>query len=130
MTTDMGFSRIAMVGFGEAGSILGEDLAAGGRDVITYDILLDVPASRGAMLEKARRAGVRTADGLETAVKDADLVISAVTAASSGDVARGACKALRAGQFFLDINSCSPPPSARTRNTFDPAPSIHVIFVQ
>ena len=40
--------------------------------------------------------------------KDADLVISAVTAASSAEVAGQAGKAMRAGQIFLDINSCSP----------------------
>jgi 3-hydroxyisobutyrate dehydrogenase-like beta-hydroxyacid dehydrogenase len=100
--------RIAMVGFGEAGSILGEELAAADREVVTYDILLDAPASRAAMLEKARRAGVHTADSLNAAVGDADLVISAVTAASSAAVAQGAGKAMRAGQIFLDINSCSP----------------------
>jgi 3-hydroxyisobutyrate dehydrogenase-like beta-hydroxyacid dehydrogenase len=100
--------RVALVGFGEAGSILGADLAALGREVVTYDILLDASASRAAMLEKASRARVRAADSFEAAVKDADLVISAVTAGSSADVARNAGKALRAGQIFLDINSCSP----------------------
>ena len=100
--------RIAMVGFGEAGSILGAELVAKGREVVTYDILLNVPAARSAMLEKAGQARVSTADTFDAAVKDADLVISAVTATSSGDVARSASKALRAGQIFLDINSCSP----------------------
>jgi 3-hydroxyisobutyrate dehydrogenase-like beta-hydroxyacid dehydrogenase len=106
--TEMTLRKIAMVGFGEAGSILGEDLAAAGREVVTYDILLDTPVSRGPMLDKARRVRVQTADSFDAAVKDADLVISAVTAASSADVARSASKALRAGQIFLDINSCSP----------------------
>src|SRR5579859_5880684 len=96
--------RIAMIGFGEAGSILGAELGARGREVVTYDILLHSPAMR----ERARQARVGAADSFEAAVKDADLVISAVTAASSGDVARNASKALRAGQIFLDINSCSP----------------------
>jgi 3-hydroxyisobutyrate dehydrogenase-like beta-hydroxyacid dehydrogenase len=106
--TEITLRRIAMVGFGEAGSILGEELAVAGREVVTYDILLDTPASRGPMLEKARRARVQTADSLNAAVKDADLVISAVTAASSAEVAGGAGNAMRAGQIFLDINSCSP----------------------
>jgi len=96
------------VGFGEAGSILGADLAAAGREVVTYDILLDAPASRAAMLEKASHAGVRTADSFNAAVKNADLIISAVTANSSAAVAQSASKALEAGQIFLDINSCSP----------------------
>jgi 3-hydroxyisobutyrate dehydrogenase-like beta-hydroxyacid dehydrogenase len=106
--TEIAVRRIAMVGFGEAGSILGAELVAKGCEVVTYDILLNVPAARCAMLERAKQARVITADTFEEAVKDANLVISAVTAASSGDVARSASKALRAGQFFLDINSCSP----------------------
>jgi 3-hydroxyisobutyrate dehydrogenase-like beta-hydroxyacid dehydrogenase len=106
--SEINLRRIALVGFGEAGCILGEDLAAAGREVATYDILLDEIGSRNAMLEKARRAQVRAADTFEAAVQDADLVISAVTAASSAEVARNASKALRAGQMFLDINSCSP----------------------
>ncbi len=106
--TEITLPRITEVGFGEAGSILCAELAAAGRDVVTYDILFDAPAARGALLDKARGARVRTADSLSSAVKDADLVISAVTAASSGEVASRAGEALRAGQIFLDINSCSP----------------------
>ena len=104
----MTLRKIAMIGFGEAGSILGAELAATGREIVTYDILLDSAASRAAMLEKAQRARVQAADSFNAAVKDADLVISAVTAASSAAVAQNAAQGLRAGQIFLDINSCSP----------------------
>jgi len=106
--SESGLRRIALIGFGEAGSILGAELAAAGRDVVTYDILLDAPASRAAMLEKTAQARVRAVDSLSAAAQNADLVISAVTASSSADVAASAGKALRAGQIFLDINSCSP----------------------
>jgi 3-hydroxyisobutyrate dehydrogenase-like beta-hydroxyacid dehydrogenase len=108
MTTQIALRRIAMVGFGEAGSILGEDLAATGREVITYDILFDTPASREALLQKARQASIQTADTLSDAVAGADLVLSAVTAGASAEVARAAARVMRAGQFFLDINSVSP----------------------
>jgi 3-hydroxyisobutyrate dehydrogenase-like beta-hydroxyacid dehydrogenase len=103
-----GLHKFALIGFGEAGSILGEDLAAAGRDVVMYDILLDAPASRAAMLEKARRAHVRAAGTFEDAVAGVQVVISAVTASSSADVAGKAAKSLRAGQVLLDINSVSP----------------------
>jgi 3-hydroxyisobutyrate dehydrogenase-like beta-hydroxyacid dehydrogenase len=106
--TDFSLRNIALVGFGEAGSILGQDLAAAGCQVVTYDILLDEIASRDAMLEKAGRAQVRAVDTLAAAVKDVGMVVSAVTAGASADVARNAAKSLRAGQIFLDINSCSP----------------------
>jgi 3-hydroxyisobutyrate dehydrogenase-like beta-hydroxyacid dehydrogenase len=100
--------RIAVIGFGEAGSILGADLVAAGCDVATYDILFDDPRARATLRAKADGARVRAADSVAAAVAGADLVISAVTAASSGDVAALAGKTLRSGQIFLDINSVSP----------------------
>lgn len=100
--------RIAIIGFGEAGAIVGADLAATGCTVATYDILFDSSDARAAMLAKAERFKVRAASSLADAAKDADLVISAVTASSSGEVAALAAKSMRAGQWFLDINSCSP----------------------
>lgn len=103
-----GLHKFALIGFGEAGSILGEELAAAGRDVVMYDILLDGPASREAMLEKARRARVRAARTFADAVAGVQVVISAVTASSSAEVAGKAAKSLRAGQVLLDINSVSP----------------------
>jgi 3-hydroxyisobutyrate dehydrogenase-like beta-hydroxyacid dehydrogenase len=102
------FQRIALIGFGEAGSIFGTDLALAGCDVSTYDILFDKPQTRAALRAKAERARVRPTDSLAEAVADAQLIISAVTAHSSGDVAALAGKHLQRGQVFLDINSVSP----------------------
>jgi 3-hydroxyisobutyrate dehydrogenase-like beta-hydroxyacid dehydrogenase len=99
---------VALIGFGEAGSILGADLVGAGCDVCTYDILLDDPKSRAALLARAERAQVRAADSFAAAVVGADLIISAVTASSSGDVAALGGKRLAKGQLFLDINSVSP----------------------
>jgi 3-hydroxyisobutyrate dehydrogenase-like beta-hydroxyacid dehydrogenase len=100
--------RVALIGFGEAGSILGADLVGTGCDVAMYDIVLDDPKARASMLARAERAHVRAADSFAAAVSGAELVISAVTASSSGDVAALAGKHLRAGQTLLDINSVSP----------------------
>lgn len=100
--------RVALIGFGEAGSVLGADLVRAGCTVSAYDILLDQPQARAAMRARMEREKVRAADTLAAAVADAGLVISAVTAASSGDVALLAGASLRAGQIFLDINSVSP----------------------
>jgi 3-hydroxyisobutyrate dehydrogenase-like beta-hydroxyacid dehydrogenase len=100
--------RIALVGFGEVGTIFGRDLARLGTEAATYDILLDAPDSRASVLARARAAGVVARDSLEAAVAGADLVISAVTASASQDVARDAAASLRPGQIFLDLNSVSP----------------------
>ncbi len=99
---------IAVIGFGEAGSILGAELASKGRDVVTYDILLDAPASRGVLETRARAAQARVANTHAAAIQGAQLVISAVTASSAAKVAAEAAKTIRLGQIFLDINSVSP----------------------
>jgi 3-hydroxyisobutyrate dehydrogenase-like beta-hydroxyacid dehydrogenase len=100
--------RVAIVGFGEVGSIFGTDFAIEGIDVSIFDILLLSKRHRQQMLSKARACGVRAADDLKDCLRDADLVISAVTASSSLDVAKKAGPLLCAGQIFLDINSVSP----------------------
>jgi 3-hydroxyisobutyrate dehydrogenase-like beta-hydroxyacid dehydrogenase len=104
----MTIRRIALIGFGEAGSILGEDLVKAGCEVTTYDVLLDAEPTRSPMLAKAARVGVKTAASLAEAASGADLIVSAVTASASPDVAALAGKSLHAGQTFFDINSCAP----------------------
>lgn len=100
--------RVALVGFGEVGGILGHDLSAQGVDVSVYDILLDSRETREPMLAKARGAKVHAKDNLRDCLQGAELVISAVTAASAASVAKSASPLLRSGQVFLDINSVSP----------------------
>lgn len=100
--------RVALVGFGEVGGILGHDLAADGIDVSVYDVLLNSSETRESMLAKARDAKVRAKDNLRDCLQDAELIISAVTAAAAASVAKSASALLRSGQIFLDINSVSP----------------------
>ncbi|MFO1401264.1 MAG: DUF1932 domain-containing protein [Steroidobacteraceae bacterium] len=106
-TTDS-IDAVAIIGFGEAGSILGADLAAQGVAVRTYDILLDAAASHSALRARAVAAGVRALDSLAAAVAGCELVISAVTAGNAGAVAGAAGALLRPGQWYLDINSVAP----------------------
>jgi 3-hydroxyisobutyrate dehydrogenase-like beta-hydroxyacid dehydrogenase len=101
--------RLAVIGFGEAGRILAAGLAASGRfDVSAYDILVHDPAARGAMLAAAVERRVSMADSHRAAIADARIIVSAVTAASSIDVAREAAACLAPGQIFADLNSVSP----------------------
>ena len=103
--------RLALIGFGEAGRIFGAGLAASGRfDVVTYDLLLDAPdaPAREGLRAAAQQRGVGIARSTAEAVDGARIVISAVTAASSTDVARAAAPALGAGAYFVDVNSVSP----------------------
>jgi len=118
--------QIALIGFGEVGGIFGVDFGEAGLAVSMFDILLDVDASRAALLEKAHRANVRACDTLAEAVRGADLVISAVTASSAMEVARIAALLLRSGQTYLDINSVSPETKREIGRAFDESPAIFV----
>lgn len=101
-------SRIALIGFGEVGSLFARELMGTGRhSVAVYDILFDTVSS-ATMQDRARALKAVPCPTAADAAKDALVVISAVTATSAVDVAREAGGFLRPGQFFLDINSVSP----------------------
>lgn len=104
----MKLDTIGLIGFGEAGGILAQDLAAQGVTVQVYDRLLDEPSRWQQMIEKAQQCNVRLCDSVQDAARDVPLVISAVTAGNALDVARDAAQSMSSGQLFMDINSVAP----------------------
>jgi len=100
--------RICFIGFGEAGQALASGLRnAGVQAMSAWDILFPVPAGE-ALRAAADQIGVRRGASASDAVRDADLIVAAVTAASSFDAAQAAKPFLRRDQYYLDINSVSP----------------------
>ena len=99
--------NIALIGYGEVGRILAEDLRARSVAVAAYDLKLDNDGGR-PLREHAAAHGVVLADGAAQAVQGADLVISAVTASQAVAAADACAPTLRKGTFFLDFNSASP----------------------
>jgi 3-hydroxyisobutyrate dehydrogenase-like beta-hydroxyacid dehydrogenase len=100
-------ARIGLIGYGEVGRILAEDLRAQGVAVTAFDIKLAAPG-RAELLEHAGRFGVDLAQNHSDLAAGADLVISAVTASQAVPAAEAATPGLRAGTWFLDFNSASP----------------------
>jgi len=102
--------RIALIGYGEVGRILAEDLRARGAALSAFDLKFTATATpqADAMRHHARRHGVAVTDSHVQAVREADLVISAVTASQAVAVAQSCAAALPRGCFFLDFNSASP----------------------
>ena len=97
----------ALIGYGEVGRILAEDLRKAGHAVRAYDLKLASGLGE-PMRAHARAHGVALADSHGGAVQDAHIVISAVTA-SQTVAAAAACAGARLGDsFFLDFNSASP----------------------
>ncbi|HEY6859489.1 MAG TPA: DUF1932 domain-containing protein [Pseudolabrys sp.] len=100
--------RISFIGFGEAGQAIASGLRdAGIERIAAWDILFPDPA--GAPLKTAGESiGVCIASSAGDAVRETDMVISAVTAASSVDAARSVAPHLTGNPYYLDINSVSP----------------------
>ena len=106
---DLSRLRVALIGYGEVGRILGCALHARGlASLSTFDRLFDDPARREAMRQRARDDGVLPAATAATAVADADLVLCAVTADQTSAAAQSVAASLRAGAFYVDVNSASP----------------------
>jgi 3-hydroxyisobutyrate dehydrogenase-like beta-hydroxyacid dehydrogenase len=100
--------RVSFIGFGEAGQAIASGLRENGiKRVSAWDILF-----RDATGERLKAAGdklgVRLANSAADAVAEADMIISAVTAASSVDAARSVAAHLKGNPYYLDINSVSP----------------------
>lgn len=99
--------RICLLGFGEVGQILAKDFQSAGVTQLTaFDLLFQ--SSDSACSRAAAAADVRVAKTAGEAVADADLVVSAVTAAQDLAAARSVLGALKPAAYFLDVNSVSP----------------------
>lgn len=100
----MKVDRVALIGFGEVGEALASDLAAANDIAIAaFDLKF---ADAGSVPSRAvRRSPAQAARSADEAVGGADLVISAVTAASAVEAASAAIKR---DAWFFDLNSASP----------------------
>jgi 3-hydroxyisobutyrate dehydrogenase-like beta-hydroxyacid dehydrogenase len=125
MDTDPKRWRVALVGYGEVGRILAEDLRAQGVAVSAFDLKLG--GSAGAPLrEHAAKHGVALAPTHAALADRADLIISAVTASQTVAVAQACANAVRKGAWFLDLNSASPGAKQRAAKTIDGAAARYV----
>lgn len=99
--------KITLIGYGEVGKVLAEDLRARGHVVAAHDLKLGTPAD-AAMVEHAERHGVVLAPSHAAAAAGTELVICAVTAAQTRAAAEATAQGLPTGALYLDFNSASP----------------------
>ena len=112
--------QIGLVGYGEVGRILAEDLRRQGVAVVAYDLKLDL-GQGAALREHAAAHDVRLAASHAELAASADLIVSAVTASQAVPVAAYCAPAIRPGAFFLDFNSASPGAKQRAAALVDGA---------
>ncbi len=111
--------RLCFIGFGEAGQAIASGLRDTGIETVAaWDVLFAAP--EGVNLKKAGEAmGARVASSAADAARGADIIVSAVTAASSLEAARSVEPHLTGNPYFLDINSVSPGRKKETEKLLD-----------
>ncbi len=112
--------HVGIVGYGEVGRILAEDLRAQNVPVSAYDIKLDTDQG-GTLREHAAAHGVGLAASHAALAAQADFILSAVTASQAVPVAQACAGAIRPGVWFLDFNSASPGAKQRAAALIDGA---------
>ena len=112
--------RVGLVGYGEVGRILAEDLCAQGLRVSAYDSKLaavsggqaedahSALSAAQAMHQHAHGIGLVLQDTPAQVCAHSDLVICAVTASQTLVAAKTCAPHLLPQTFFLDVNSASP----------------------
>ena len=78
----------------------------GSSSIVAWDLLFTDASSIPS--KALQSTAVRAAADAPSAVRDAQLVISAVTAAQDANAARSVLPGLQPGTFYLDLNSVSP----------------------
>jgi 3-hydroxyisobutyrate dehydrogenase-like beta-hydroxyacid dehydrogenase len=100
--------NVGLIGYGEVGRILAEDLRQQEVKVAACDIKLRSDQSARSLRDHARQHGVTlTASHAEIAAQS-DFIVSAVTASQAVTVAKQCAEAVKKGAWFLDFNSASP----------------------
>jgi 3-hydroxyisobutyrate dehydrogenase-like beta-hydroxyacid dehydrogenase len=120
-------TSIAFIGFGELGQRFARDLHVRPDVALTaYDIATaDTPQAARLKLG-ARDYRVQLHATAAGACRDADVVFSAVTANRTEEVAEGAAKFLKPGQYFVDVNSSAPTTKRRAAMAVEAANAHYV----
>jgi 3-hydroxyisobutyrate dehydrogenase-like beta-hydroxyacid dehydrogenase len=112
--------HVGLVGYGEVGRILAEDLRKQDVKVSAYDIKLGGEQA-GPLRDHAGTFGVQLASSHADLAARADLIVSAVTASQAVPVASACAPAVKKGAWFLDFNSASPGAKRRAADLIDGA---------
>jgi 3-hydroxyisobutyrate dehydrogenase-like beta-hydroxyacid dehydrogenase len=111
--------NVGLVGYGEVGRILAEDLRRQDVKVTAYDIKLRGGQASGALRDHASIHGVALTASHADLAAQADFIVSAVTASQAVPVAQACAPAVKQGAWFLDFNSASPGAKRRAADLID-----------
>jgi 3-hydroxyisobutyrate dehydrogenase-like beta-hydroxyacid dehydrogenase len=113
--------NVGLIGYGEVGRILAEDLRQQDVKVAAYDIKLRSDQTGQPLREHAKHHGVALTASHADLAAQSDFIVSAVTASQAVPVARACAAAVKQGAWFLDFNSASPGAKQRAAALIDGA---------
>ena len=113
--------HVGLIGYGEVGRILAEDLRSEGVKVAAYDIKLRSDQSGQALRDHAKQHGVALLASHADLAAQSDFIVSAVTASQAVAVAQQCAEAVKRGAWYLDFNSASPGAKQRAAAMIDGA---------
>jgi 3-hydroxyisobutyrate dehydrogenase-like beta-hydroxyacid dehydrogenase len=113
--------NVGLIGYGEVGRILAEDLRQQEVKVAAYDIKLRSDQSGGALRDHAGQHGVTLTTSHADLAAQSDFIVSAVTASQAVPVAKACAAAVKQGAWYLDFNSASPGAKQRAAALIDAA---------
>ena len=100
---------VGLIGYGEVGKIFSNGLKAKGLNWVgAWDVIFGDAMFGGAQRLHAQAHGVIACESARHVCLKANLIISAVTASNTLDVAQEVARFIRPGTVFLDMNSASP----------------------
>src|SRR5882757_10227065 len=111
--------NVGLIGYGEVGRILAEDLRKQDVKVAAYDIKLRSDQAGGPLRDHASAHGVALTTSHAELAASADFIVSAVTASQDVSVAEACAPAVKQGAWFLDFNSASPGAKQRAAALID-----------
>lgn len=119
--------NLGLIGYGEVGRIFCAGLKPQVASVQAWDIKLGADDALAAPLrERAAQDGVALCDSPAGLCARADLILSAVTASHTVEVAREAARHIRTGSIFLDLNSASPGAKREAAGLVEAAGAVYV----
>jgi 3-hydroxyisobutyrate dehydrogenase-like beta-hydroxyacid dehydrogenase len=113
--------HVGLIGYGEVGRILAEDLRQQDVKVTAYDIKLRSDQSGRALRDHAKQHGVALGASHADLAAQSDFIVSAVTASQAVPVAKACAETVKQGAWYLDFNSASPGAKQRAAVLIDNA---------
>ena len=113
--------NVGLIGYGEVGRILAEDLRQQEVKVAAYDIKLRSDQTGGTLRDHAGQHGVTLTASHADLAAQSDFIVSAVTASQAVPVAKACAAAVKQGAWYLDFNSASPGAKQRAAALIDAA---------